>query len=282
MKLVFTKKTSETITRIKEKELINFNLNKTKEKLLVEKKDDNIIINLKENKKLIFKLIEFTNLKENFVYVLEDNQIKRIEFFGEETNIYYKLLPTKDWPTLTLSSVPMHRFKHITPKMDTSTKIDQIRPVKGKVLDTCLGLGYTAIMSANEKNVTSVDVFERDKNVLRICEYNPYSSELFEKKKILIHNESIYDGIKTLPPKTYDRIIHDPPTPTFAKELYEIEFYNELYRVLKKDGKLYHYAPMPGKTKGKITYPTWIKLLEQAGFKKVKYNEKSSGISAIK
>ncbi|MDD3159578.1 MAG: methyltransferase [Candidatus ainarchaeum sp.] len=287
-KLFFTSETANKINKIKDKEPINFDLNKTKNKLLVEKKEAKVIINLtnieksEKSNKIEFDEKEFKNLKESFVYVIEDKEIKRIELFGEETNLYYKLLPTKDWPTLTLSSVPMHRWKYITPKEDTLSKIREISPVKGRVLDTCCGLGYTTISEASIAEVEQVDVFERDKNVLRICEYNPYSEQLFINKKIFIHNESVYYGIEKFKEETFDRIIHDPPTPTFAKELYSIEFYHELYRVLKKGGILYHYAPQPGKTKGIITYPHWIKLLEQVGFKKVKYNEKSSGIKAIK
>src|SRR3989338_4636651 len=114
---------------------------------------------------------EFEAVKEKACYAVEDNQLKRVAFFSEETNLFYKLLPTKDWPTITLSSTPMHRFTFVSPKKDTESKIKEISPIKGNVLDTCCGLGYTAIMASQDAD--ELLTFERDPNVLRIAEYNP-------------------------------------------------------------------------------------------------------------
>src|SRR3989338_4721517 len=88
----------------------------------------------------------FTKVKESFCYAVEDHQLKKVALFSEETNLYYKLLPSRDWPTITLSSTPMHRHIHFSPAQDTKLKIKEIAPIKGKVLDTCCGLGYTAIL----------------------------------------------------------------------------------------------------------------------------------------
>jgi len=71
--------------------------------------------------------------------------LEKISFFSEETNRFYKLIPTSDWPTITISSVPMHRLS--SPKNDTENKINLLKPF-GYVLDTCMGPGYTAILSA--------------------------------------------------------------------------------------------------------------------------------------
>jgi len=222
---------------------------------------------------------ELERLKENTCYVLEGG-FKSIDFFGEDTNLYYKLKPTKDWPTLTLSSVPMHRFKRVSPKEDSKTKLDEITLIKGTVLDTCCGLGYTAIGAT--ASAEEVITFEKDSNVLRIAEYNPYSEELFANKKIKLRQESVADGIKKLKSNYFDRIIHDPPTVSFAPELYEEAFYEELFRVAKKGAILYHYCPNPGKTKGGLFWPTIQKRLEKTGFKNCKYGEKSSGIRCLK
>lgn len=198
--------------------------------------------------------------------------------FSEETNLYYKLMPTTDWPTITLSSTPMHRYVHVSPKEDTETKIKEITPIKGQVLDTCCGLGYTAIMAS--RKAEHLHVFEKDNNVLFIAGLNPHSLELFNNPKITIHKQEIFEGIKQFENETFDRIIHDPPTFRYAPELYSSEFHSELYRVLK-GGILYHYCPCPQKTKGRQFYITILKKLQEAGFK-ARYNEKSSGIRAIK
>jgi len=230
----------------------------------------------------------FKNLKEHFLYALEDNQVKRIAFFAEDTQMYYKLVPptthhrqptARDWPTFTLSSTPMHRSTHISPKEDTKRKIQLIAPVKGDVLDTCCGSGYTAIIAAE---YAEVHTFEKDDHVLRLAEYNPYSQELFTNKKIHLHEQDITEGITQFKNNSFDRIIHDPPTFKRAPELYHPRFYAELYRVLKPNGMLYHYAPLPDKTKGAQFYLSILKNLKKAGFRNVQYSEQASGIKATK
>jgi len=281
-KMVFTSSTAEKIFRTNGKMLINFDLGKstTKKEVFVEEKS--VTIN-----KIKIRKKEFEELKENRLYFIKDlgdgeGKVEPVQLFANETNLFYKLYPTRNWPTLVLSSVLMHRIKNAGPKEDTESKLRTIETIKGNCLDTCCGLGYTAIALANMRKVERVEVFERDKNVLAIAKYNPYSEDLFENKKILLHNESVFEGVKRLEGESFDRIIHDPPTVSFAKELYSLEFYEHLFRVLKKGGKLYHYAPHPGKTKGRMDYLGWMKNLTNVGFQKVKYVGKASGISAVK
>jgi predicted methyltransferase len=249
-------------------------LGRTKTKVIV--KEDTVLFNDKE-----ILLEEFKKVKEGACYIVdEDNLVKQISFFSDETNLYYKLVPTGSWPTIKLSSVPMHRHIGVSPKKDTESKIKDVWPVRGIVLDTCCGLGYTAIMAS--KNAEKVHTFERDENVQRIAHYNPYSQELFDNKKIEIHLESVDLGIKNFSNEYFNRIIHDPPTFKISPELYSDEFYKELYRVMKKGAILYHYAPWPGKLKGNEFYKKIICKLEQVEFKKIEYHESSSGIRALK
>lgn len=279
--IAFTKDTAEFLLKeaLKRREKIELSIDLGKSRQVVDIIDGFVVPKQGESKK--FSLEKLQRLKENTVYTVENGKVLAVELFSNESNLYYKLRPTKDWPTLMLSSVPMHRFITSTPKLDTESKINSIKPIKGKVLDTCCGLGYTAIMLA-KNGANSVTCFEKDNFVLDICKYNPYSEELFTNEKITLINESIFQGIKKLESESFDRIIHDPPTISFAKELYSIEFYIELYRVLKKDGKLYHYAPSPGKTRGVEFWKTMVKLLKNAGFRDVDYFKNSSGIVAKK
>jgi predicted methyltransferase len=267
----------DTQHNIKIKTEISTDMGKTK--TLVTKEENHVEIKghklqLKELEKLKESTIYFLEINEN----QEENRLLAVELFSTETNLYYKLKPTSNWPTLTLSAVPMHRFKHMGPKEDTESKIKEIKPVKGIVLDTCCGLGYTAIMESQEKDCERVDCFERDKNVLAIAKYNPYSNELFTSKKINLKLESIFEAIKKIHNNYYDAVIHDPPTVSFAPELYTTEFYINLHRILKNGARGYHYCPAPGKTKGNTIHDSLIKRLIKVGFKNVEYHESSSGI----
>lgn len=224
-------------------------------------------------------LQEFKKIKENSYYIIESGHLQKLAFFSDESNFYYKLMPTADWPTITLSSTPMHRWVIVSPKEDTLSKIKEISPVKGRVLDTCCGLGYTAIMSAKEAD--EVYTFEKDEYVMHIAKFNPYSQELFDNKKIRLSKGDICKIIYKLEREFFDRIVHDPPTFKYAPELYSLEFYKQLFRVIKKDGILYHYAPWPHR-KGKPLYPRIIRNLKEAGFRNAKYSKESSGVVAQK
>ena len=272
--LIITKKEAEKILSIKEGS-INISLDLGVSFGNVSAKEGFVHIN--EQK---IPLSAFNKLKEETCYVIEDNTLKQLALFSDETNFYYKLIPTKDWPTITLSSTPMHRHTLISPKQDSLLKIREISPVKGRVLDTCCGLGYTAILSSEKAD--EVYSFEIDKNVLFIAKLNPYSQKLFSNEKIKLCEEDISSQIVKFEDNFFDRIIHDPPTFKYAPELYSSRFYTELYRVLKKGGILYHYCPCPHKTKGKKFYPRVIRLLREAGFERAEYHEVSSGIRALK
>lgn len=224
-------------------------------------------------------LQEFKKIKENSYYIIESGHLQKLAFFSQESNFYYKLMPTTDWPTITLSSTPMHRWVLVSPKEDTLSKIKEISPVKGRVLDTCCGLGYTAIVSA--KDADEVYTFEKDEYVAHVAKFNPYSQELFNNKKIRLFNGDINKIIYKLEREFFDRIIHDPPTFKYAIELYSPEFYKQLFRVMKKDGILYHYAPWPHR-KGKPLYLRIAKNLKEAGFRNARYSEESSGVAAQK
>lgn len=256
---------------------LSFDLGKTVEPVLIDEKDK--IVSIRGEK---IKLEDFKKLKEETFYTIEDGKVLAIELFGSETNLYYKLKPTADWPTIMLSSVPMHRFKTISPKTSAELMVKEISPIKGIVLDCCCGLGYTSIIEASKEACEKVIVFEKDENVLTMAKYNPFSDELFENKKIELIHESVFDGIKKMKSNSVDRILHDPPTTSFGKELFSIEFYLELFRVLKPQGILYHYCPNPGKTKGTEYWPTIEKLLKKSGFTNTEYHKESSGIRAVK
>ena len=274
MAVIITYREAQEILNYKEKEFeISLDLGKTKTGVRVEGK--RVLIG---NETISFRAL--TKIKENNCYLFEEEKLIPLAFFSDKTNIYYKLLPTKDWPTITFSSTPMHRHIKVSPKEDTELKITEISPIKGQVLDTCCGLGYTAIMAS--KQAKKIYTFERDANVLEMARYNPHSQELFENKKIFLVKKSIFEEIERFPKNFFDRVIHDPPTFTISPELYSPKFYSQLFRVMKKEAILYHYAPAPHKTKGEIFYLKIIRRLKEAGFRQIEYHEESSGIRAVK
>ena len=173
----------------------------------------------------------------------------------------------------------MHATKSMTPMEDTKRKIGSISPINGNVLDTCMGLGYTAI--AASKSADFVFTCERDENVIEVAKHNPWSQELFNNKKISIMKTDIFDEIKIFKSNMFDMIIHDPPRLSLSTLLYSLDFYSQLFRVLKKGGKMYHYTGSPGSKNRNVNLPGNVsKRLKQAGFRDI---EKTHyGIKAIK
>jgi predicted methyltransferase len=139
-------------------------------------------------------------------------------------------------------------------------------------LDICTGLGYTAILAARKKSVKKVVTIEKDENVLKIARQNEFSKELFENPKIELIVGDAFEEIK----------IHDPPRISLAPELYSLKFYSQLFRVLKKGGKLFHYVGRPGKLSGKNFMKGIVKRLLLSGFKKVVKVKEAMGIVAKK
>ena len=73
--------------------------------------------------------------------------------------------------------------------------------------------------------------------------------------------------IEALPPESVDAILHDPPRFGIAGELYSGAFYNQLARVLKRGGRLFHYTGAPNKlTSGRDVAMEVSARLSQAGF----------------
>jgi predicted methyltransferase len=205
-----------------------------------------------------------------------------IKFFNEKTKKFYKLVPTSTWPTLEISGIHMHRIKDVDPKTDTELKLKALGRIYGIVLDICTGLGYTAILAARKKSVKKVVTIEKDENVLKIARQNEFSKELFENPKIELIVGDAFEEIKKFEDEIFNFIIHDPPRISLAPELYSLKFYSQLFRVLKKGGKLFHYVGQPGKLSGKNFMKGIVKRLLLSGFKKVVKVKEAMGIVAKK
>jgi predicted methyltransferase len=202
------------------------------------------------------------SIKEKFCYYVDSQGVKKIAFFSYDTNKFYKLTPTADWPTVCIGSVPMHKLN--SPRKDTQGKISLLKPC-GITLDTCMGLGYSAILAA--KTAKLVITFEKDENVFFLAKINPFSQSLFSSLNIKTRREDVTSGIKKFKNEYFDCIIHDPPTFKLSVPLYSYSFYQELKRVLKKGGRLFHYAPLYKVRQG-FDFPSQIKTkLKDTGFR---------------
>ena len=95
---------------------------------------------------------------DDAVFALREGAFEKLFYYSEATRRTYKLRPTPDWPALEISGILMHRIKGTTPKRDAEAKLRLASPVRGAVLDTCMGLGYSAILAA--ESAASVTVIE--------------------------------------------------------------------------------------------------------------------------
>ncbi len=273
--LLFTKKTIEKIIRNQKLGVFDFftssDLGRSETRAIIKQgilSIDNQNVDLSSIKRL----------KEDTIYFIQDKKFKPLILFSEKTNKVYKLIPTRDYPSFTIAGSPMHQITFSTPKKDTESKVKLFGRIdKNSIaLDTCFGLGYSAIeLSKRCKEVYS---FEKDEIVLKIAKINPYSSEAFKSDKIKLKQEDVFSGIKNFPENYFDIILHDPPTFTISPELYSREFYSELHRVLKNKGLLYHYTPRPGNKKLKRDFPNEVKKrLADSGFIILKYSDIAQG-----
>lgn len=196
--------------------------------------------------------------------------MSEIRFYSEKTRRYYKLVSTRTWPYLEISGIRMHRADEIDPKRDAMLKVKALGKIYGRVLDCCTGLGYTAILAASEEKVEEVITIEKDENVIEIAKQNPFSKPLFENPKIKIILGDAFQEIRNFEDKYFNFIIHDPPRISIAQELYSLEFYKQLFRVLKDNGRIFHYVGRPGIRQGKNYIKGIMNRLRLAGFTKIR------------
>jgi uncharacterized protein len=216
------------------------------------------------------------------VYAVLDDQPVKVTWFSAETNKVYTLRATSGWPALEISGILMHRIKDTDPKADAESKIAAVAPVRGRVLETCCGLGYTALHAA--RTAETVTVFEIDPNVLEMVRINPYSAPLLEEgSRVDVRNEDVAEAIHHLPDDAFDIIIHDPPTLAIAGELYGDAFYGQLLRVLRPRGRLFHYTGDPGSRHRRQDLPGRVAdRLAAVGFGRVRREPVALGVSARK
>jgi len=181
------------------------------------------------------------------------------------TTSLIKLVPTQ-WgpPTFEIDGIKMLATARVSPYADAERKVGLIQPRGKVILDTCGGLGYFAAwcLLGQAKQVLS---YEKAADVIWLRRLNPWSPEV--GGRLTLTQGDIAEQIETLPADSVDAVLHDPPRFGIAGELYSQDFYDQLARVLKRRGKLFHYTGAPNKlTSGRDVPNEVAKRLRRAGF----------------
>ena len=229
---------------------------------------------------LSWESLEEIGESETGCFLVEGHEAVKIQRFSEFLGRAYGLMPTDRSPTLLVSGIPMHRIKGTDPQRDTLTKIRAVAPVTGRVLDTCTGLGYTAIEAA--KTAEQVVTIELDPTVLEVARLNPWSRALFEDPRIEQIVADSFDAVQDFEDCSFSRIIHDPPWFSLAGELYSGEFYRQLYRVMGRKGRLFHYIGDLSSRSGRNVVKGVARRLQEAGFSRVVRKPGAFGVVAFK
>jgi len=230
--------------------------------------------------RLDWKSVEEISHNETACYSVEDQAAKPIKGFSELSLRVYGLMPTSSAPTMLISGIPMHRIKDTNPHQDTLNKIKAIAPIKGDVLDTTTGLGYTAIEAA--KTARRVVTIEIDPTAQEIARRNPWSQVLFESPNIKQIIGDAYDEIQNFDAESFSVIVHDPPMFSLAGDLYSLAFYQQAFRVLKRNGRMFHYIGDPESKSGTRVTAGVIRRLQDAGFWRVARAPRAFGVVAHK
>jgi predicted methyltransferase len=176
-----------------------------------------------------------------------------------------KLVPT-EWgpPTFEIDGIKMLPTARVSPYEDAAAKVAMIEPRGKVVLDTCGGLGYFAAWCV-QGGAARVVSFEKNPDVLWLRSLNPWSPPAGGVLELALGDVTV--AVQALPDASIDAILHDPPRFGIAGELYAQSFYDQLARVLKRRGRLFHYTGTPNRlTSGRDVPNEVVRRLRVAGF----------------
>ena len=182
-----------------------------------------------------------------------------------------KLVPTEwDVPTFEIDGIKMLPTSKESPMDDARRKVALVEPRGKVILDTCGGLGYFAACCL-EAGVARIHSFEKNASVLWLRMLNPWSPDPESPAgggRLQLTHADVSQAIVQLADASVDAVLHDPPRFGIAGELYSQAFYDQLARVLRRGGRLFHYTGSPNKlTSGRDVPREVAKRLEKAGFK---------------
>ncbi|SFW25500.1 class I SAM-dependent methyltransferase [Luteibacter sp. UNCMF366Tsu5.1] len=207
-------------------------------------------------------------LKDRTLYYWDGDDFVAVSRFSGSL---IKLVPTS-WgvPTFEIDGIKMLPTSKESPLDDARRKVALVEPRGKTVLDTCGGLGYFAACCL-DAGVGRIVSFEKNDDVLWLRTINPWSPDPDAPSsggRLQLTHDDVSRAVTTLPDASMDAILHDPPRFGIAGELYSQAFYDQLARVLRRGGRLFHYTGSPNKlTSGRDVPREVEKRLEKAGFK---------------
>ena len=215
------------------------------------------------------------NAKDRSIYYWDGEQFSVVARYDKSL---IKLVPSA-WgaPTFEIDGIKMLPTSQLSPYEDARRKVELIQPRDKVVLDTCGGLGYFAAwcVKGKAKRILS---FEKNPDVIWLRRLNPWSPQ--EDDVLSLTHADVLSQIESLPTASVDAILHDPPRFGIAGELYAQTFYEQLVRVLRRKGRLFHYTGTPNKlTSGRDVPGEVMKRLQRAGFQAQRQGD---GVLAIK
>jgi predicted methyltransferase len=181
-----------------------------------------------------------------------------------------KLVPT-DWgaPTFEIDGIKMLPTAQVSPYADAQRKVALVQPRGKQVLDTCGGLGYFAACCL-DAGAARVQSYEKNEDVLWLREHNPWSPDpdaADAHGRLQLTHADVVRALVAVPDQAFDAALHDPPRFGIAGELYSQAFYDQLARVLRSQGRLFHYTGTPNlRTSGRDVPAEVARRLERAGF----------------
>ena len=182
-----------------------------------------------------------------------------------------KLVPTP-WgaPTFEIDGIKMLPTMNASPFEDARQKVALVEPRGRVVLDTCGGLGYFAACCL-DAGAAQIRSFEKNADVLWLRSLNPWSPDpnaRAHEGRLLLTHADVAQAITHEPDASVDALLHDPPRFGIAGELYSQVFYDQLARVLRPGGRLFHYTGSPNRlTSGRQVPREVARRLEKSGFK---------------
>jgi predicted methyltransferase len=203
--------------------------------------------------------------KERTVYYWDGQRFAPAARF---TTSLIKLVPTP-WgaPTFEIDGIKMLPTAKMSPFEDARRKVALIEPRGKTILDTCGGLGYFAAccVAGGARRVRS---FEKNADVIWLRSLNPWSPDHSDPAGALqLKHADVTAELASLTDESVDAALHDPPRFGIAGELYSQAFYEQLARVLKRNGRLFHYTGAPNRlTSGRDVPREVAARLQRAGF----------------
>jgi uncharacterized protein len=207
-------------------------------------------------------------LKDRTIYYWDGEDFSSVAHYS---GALIKLVPT-EWgaPTFEIDGIKMLPTAKASPIEDARRKVALVQPQGKSVLDTCGGLGYFAACCL-EAGAARIQSFEKNADVLWLRTLNPWSPDPdapANSGRLHLTHADVSQAITHIADASVDALLHDPPRFGIAGELYSQVFYDQLARVLRRGGRMFHYTGTPNTlTSGRDVPREVAKRLDKAGFK---------------